>query len=141
MGWPASVAEADRKQFVQDLHLYKTDQFRSIVESGVVPPRPGVARLIDEAFQNGIQVAVCSTSNEAAVSTIVRTLLGPERAAKMRIFAGDMVAKKKPSPDIYLLAASTLNLTPSRCWVIEDSEIGMFVFLLHTHLSLVKLFS
>lgn len=67
---------------------------------------------------------MCSTSNEAAVSTIVKTLLGAEKASKIRIFAGDMVAKKKPSPDIYLLAASTLSLTPSRCWVIEDSEIG-----------------
>ena len=35
-----------------------------------------------------MKVAVCSTSNEAAVTTIVRKLLGPERAAKMKIFAG-----------------------------------------------------
>lgn len=41
-------------------------------------------RLIDEAFANDIQVAVCSTSNDAAVSTIVKKLLGPTRAAKMR---------------------------------------------------------
>ncbi len=33
-------------------------------------------------------MAVCSTSNEKAVSTIVRVMLGPEIAAKMRIFAG-----------------------------------------------------
>ena len=41
IGWPSSIPEAERKQFIQDLHNYKTDQFRSIVESGVVPPRPG----------------------------------------------------------------------------------------------------
>jgi phosphoglycolate phosphatase-like HAD superfamily hydrolase len=147
LGWPANIGKEDRKQFIQDLHLYKTDQFRKIVESGIVPLRPGgnkvlfrlswlslfsssfliviVQRLIDEAFSQDILVAVCSTSNEQAVSTIVNTLLGPERAKQMRIFAGDMVSKKKPSPDIYLLAAESLQVDPSRCWVIEDSGIGI----------------
>ena len=69
-------------------------------------------------------VAVCSTSNERAVSTIVRVLLGPEVESQMRVFAGDVVEKKKPSPDIYNLAASELKVDPSRygmpcppiCW-------------------------
>ena len=61
-----------------------------------------MTRLIDEAFAQGLQVAVCSTSNELAVSTIVNKLLGPTRAAKMRIFAGDMVQKKKVSTVVIL---------------------------------------
>ncbi len=68
---------------------------------------------------------MCSTSNEKAVSTLVRVLMGPERAAKFQIFAGDVVQKKKPSPDIYLLAKDTLGLDPRRTVVIEDSEIGL----------------
>jgi hypothetical protein len=54
----------------------------------------------------------------------VKTLLG-ERISKMKIFAGDVVKKKKPSPDVYLLAAETLKVDPARCWVIEDSAIGL----------------
>jgi Haloacid dehalogenase-like hydrolase len=81
-------------------------------------------RLIDDAFKNDIPVAVCSTSNQAAVTTIVKKLLG-DRIDKIQIFAGDVVAKKKPNPDVYLLAASTLKVEPSRCWVIEDSNIGL----------------
>lgn len=42
----------------------------------------------------------------------------------MSIFAGDIVQKKKPAPDVYLLAAKELGVDPSRCWVVEDSEIG-----------------
>jgi len=76
-------------------------------------------------LKNDIKFCVCSTSNEAAVTTIVRKLLGEERLAKMQIFAGDVVQKKKPSPDIYLLAATTLGVDPGRCWVVEDSEIGL----------------
>lgn len=123
--WPSFVPEADRKAFIQDLHMLKTAKFQSAVENGIVPLRPGVQRLIDDAFANGITVAVCSTSNVDAVTTIVKTLLGPERLAKMQIFAGDMVKKKKPSPDIYLLASETLKVPPERCWVVEDSEIGL----------------
>lgn len=33
-------------------------------------------------------MAVCSTSNERAVSNIVRVMLGPEVARVMRVFAG-----------------------------------------------------
>ncbi|KAG5067006.1 hypothetical protein JHK86_010737 [Glycine max] len=85
----------------------------------------GKERIIDQAFAQGVQVAVCSTSNEKAVSAIVSFLLGPERAEKIKIFAGDVVPRKKPDPAIYLLAASTLNVEPSRCVVVEDSAIGL----------------
>jgi beta-phosphoglucomutase-like phosphatase (HAD superfamily) len=36
-----------------------------------------------------------------------------------------MVARKKPDPAIYTLAATTLGLTPARCVVVEDSHIGL----------------
>lgn len=123
--WPDFVKEEDRTEFIKDLHLTKTGMFKGLVESGAVPLRPGVERLVDDALANGLKVAVCSTSSVDAVTTIVRTLLGEERLAKIPIFAGDMVKAKKPSPDVYNLAAETLNLDPSRCWVIEDSHIGL----------------
>lgn len=116
---------AARKALVQDLHLLKTDIFMELVEGGAMPLRPGVARLVGEAIAAGVTVAVCSTSNERAVSTIVRVMLGPEVAAKMRVFAGDIVPKKKPDPAIYLLAAKELGVDPRRCTVIEDSRIGL----------------
>ncbi|KAK9845703.1 hypothetical protein WJX81_000087 [Elliptochloris bilobata] len=115
----------DRKAFVAELHRLKTDIFMRMVESGAMPLRPGVRRLVGEAMAEGVPVAVCSTSNERAVSAIVRVLLGPEVAAAMRVFAGDCVPRKKPDPAIYLLAASELSVDPARCIVIEDSRIGM----------------
>ncbi|XP_024386687.2 CBBY-like protein [Physcomitrium patens] len=125
VGWPASVEEAQRKDFVAGLHKRKTDLFMDLVETGQLPLRPGVASLIDQALDKGVQVAVCSTSNERAVSAIVRVMLGDKRAAAMKIFAGDVVPKKKPDPAIYQLAATTLNVQPEKCVVIEDSHIGV----------------
>ncbi|KAG1659805.1 hypothetical protein FOA52_002141 [Chlamydomonas sp. UWO 241] len=119
------VDPAERQQLVKALHLLKTDLFMELVETGAMPLRPGVARLVREAMDVGIPVAVCSTSNERAVSTIVRVMLGAAVAEKMPVFAGDIVAKKKPDPAIYLLAARQLKVDPSKCVVIEDSRIGL----------------
>lgn len=117
--------EAARKELLLRLHKRKTDLFMEAVESRRMPLRPGVKRLITEAIDAGVKVAVCSTSNERAVTSIVKNLLGPEIAKVMPVFAGDVVSKKKPSPDIYLLASKELSVDPARCVVIEDSEIGL----------------
>ena len=73
----------------------------------------------------GVPLAVCSTSNERAVQTVVDVMLGPDRAPHMPVFAGDVVAAKKPDPAIYTLCAKHLSLDPARCVVIEDSNNGL----------------
>ncbi len=122
-GWPRGVT--DQGAFVQDLHHLKTDLFMRIIESGQLPLRPGVKRLVDEAIAEGIRLAVCSTSNERAVTAIVQVLLGGGRRARIAIFAGDVVAQKKPAPDIYNLARDRLALQAKECVVVEDSRNGL----------------
>jgi HAD superfamily hydrolase (TIGR01509 family) len=123
VGWP--VADSDRKALIQKLHLRKTDIFMDLIMASKLPLRPGVARLVDEAIAAGLSVAVCSTSNERAVQTVIDTMLGAARARAITLFAGDMVAAKKPDPAIYTLAATSLSLKPAACVVIEDSHIGL----------------
>lgn len=43
--------------------------------------------------------------------------------------AGDDVKEKKPNPSIYTIAASRLQVEPSECLVVEDSTIGLQVWL------------
>lgn len=123
--WASVTDQTERTAFLKELHELKTDIFNELIESGKLPVRPGVIRLINEAIDAGVKVAVCSTSNERAVSNIVKVLLGDKIAKEMRVFAGDVVPKKKPSPDIYNLAAKELEVPPARCVVIEDSKIGL----------------
>ncbi|XP_021720215.1 CBBY-like protein [Chenopodium quinoa] len=127
VGWPekAPSGDAERKEFVASLHKRKTELFMALIEKKLLPLRPGAAKLIDQALAKGVKVAVCSTSNEKAVSAIVSCLLGPERAEKMQIFAGDVVPRKKPDPAIYTLASTTLGVDPASCVVVEDSAIGL----------------
>lgn len=127
VGWPAGYAGDVAKQqtLVKTLHLRKTELFNQLIDKGAIPLRPGVLRLIDEALAAKVTVAVCSTSSEIAVKNLVRTMMGDARADRIPVYAGDMVAKKKPAPDVYLLAANELKLSPAQCVVVEDSTIGL----------------
>lgn len=123
VGWPAGTR--DRNVLLQELHRIKTDAFRAIVESGELQLRPGVVRLVDEALAAGVDLMVCSTSNERAVGAIVNQL-GTERRAGFRdILTGDVVSQKKPDPAIYLLALERLAAVPTDCFVIEDNRNGL----------------
>ena len=41
------------------------------------------------------------------------------------ISTGDLVKKKKPSPDLYQLVLAEMNLMPEECLAFEDSRIGL----------------
>ena len=122
-GWP--VPEAERDAAIASLHKLKTDLFMELIETGALPLRAGVARIVDEAIAAKLKIAVCSTSNERAVQAVVDKMLGAKRSQHIKVFAGDIVAKKKPDPAIYNLAAQDLGLDPKKCVVVEDSNNGL----------------
>ena len=125
-GWPDALPDdGTRQDRVKQFHLRKTDIFMDMIKGGTIPLRPGVLRMVDDAISAGIKLAVCSTSNEQAVTNLVQTLMGPDRASRFRIFAGDMVAKKKPAPDVYLMAVREMGLDKTKCVIVEDSGIGL----------------
>ena len=125
VGWPDAIPTEQQAEMVLKLHLRKTDIFMDMISQGTIPLRPGVLRLIDDAIAANIRLAVCSTSNVLAVTNLVRTLMGPDRAAHFTIFAGDMVKKKKPAPDVYNMAVEEMGLDKSKCVIVEDSHIGL----------------
>ncbi|HSO86444.1 MAG TPA: HAD-IA family hydrolase [Draconibacterium sp.] len=117
---PAGIPIDD---FVQQLHLLKTEIFVSLIETGKLPLRPGIKRLMQEANEMGILIGICTTSNEKAVKAIVNSLLADIKIDL--ILAGDVVTKKKPDPEIYLLALQKTGLTGNDALVVEDSENGL----------------
>jgi HAD superfamily hydrolase (TIGR01509 family) len=125
-GWPESTGSEEAKDaLIKELHRLKTEITASLVAEGGLPLRPGIARIVDEAIAAGVRLGVCTTSNPKFIDAVL-DLFGPERKAKFDfVHAGDVVAKKKPAPDIYLLALETLGLPPHHCMVIEDSRNGL----------------
>jgi HAD superfamily hydrolase (TIGR01509 family) len=106
-------------------HRRKTEIYTHLVSTGAVPPRSGVARVIADANTAGWPVAVASTSAEPSVRATLERAAGAEQSKPVKIFAGDVVPKKKPAPDIYLLALRYLGLPSNRVVVIEDSRNGL----------------
>jgi HAD superfamily hydrolase (TIGR01509 family) len=53
------------------------------------------------------------------------SVLALEAEFGSHVFSADMVARGKPHPDIFLLAASKLGVNPNECLVIEDSAGGI----------------
>jgi len=114
-----------RTALLQQWHRTKTARFTELVARGLVPARPGVRRLVTAACEAGWTVAVASTSAEASVRAVLSQAVGPELAAGIPVFAGDVVPAKKPDPAIYLLAVQRLGLDPADTLVIEDSRNGL----------------
>lgn len=128
-GWPAGADSAEAKDaLILDLHKTKTRITSEIVSD--LPVRPGILRIIDEAIAAGVRLGVCTTSNPKFIDAVL-DLFGAERKAAFEfVHAGDVVAKKKPAPDIYELAKTTLgvgNGGPAlhECMVVEDSRNGL----------------
>jgi HAD superfamily hydrolase (TIGR01509 family) len=122
-GLPAD--EAGQQAAIAGWHKRKTAIYTTLVESGAVPPRPGVARIVAEAVRSDWIVAVASTSAEASVRATLLSAVGADLAAEVSVFAGDIVPRKKPAPDIYLLALTHLGVPAVQTVVIEDSRNGL----------------
>jgi HAD superfamily hydrolase (TIGR01509 family) len=107
-------------------HKRKTAIYTEMVAAGKLPTRPGIRRIITAAQDAGWKLAVASTSAEPSVRAILEQGVGPERAARFDVvLAGDVVPKKKPAPDIYLLALQRLGANADETLVVEDSRNGL----------------
>jgi HAD superfamily hydrolase (TIGR01509 family) len=121
-GFGVEVEPDDAPELIRRLHRRKTDTFVQLIESGALPLRPGVRRIMDEAVGLGLMLGVCTTSNERAARAIARGMLAG--IPFQFVLAGDVVQAKKPDPAIYLLALEKSGLQADQCVVFEDSHIG-----------------
>ena len=90
-----------------------------------LPGRPGIARIVEEAYAAGWVLAVASTSAEPSVRAVLEHVVGTARTRDFTVLAGDIVPRKKPAPDIYFLALERLGLAADRVVAIEDSRPGL----------------
>lgn len=115
----------DPDETVQQVHREKTRIYTELIDRGAVPARPGVRRIAAEADAAGWLLAVASTSARPSVEAVLRHVMGDELAGRFSVFAGDVVPRKKPAPDIYTLAVSELGVSTDEAVVVEDSGIGV----------------
>ena len=83
----------------------------------------GVGVAVEELRRRGHRMAVASQSPLARVKLSLQ-VAGLAGQFGEHIYVTSMVARPKPAPDIYLLAAQRLGAAPQECIVIEDSPAG-----------------
>lgn len=123
---PVFTTPADLDGFIIDLHRSKTAHFVALLESGAIPLRPGVKRLLVEARSSNLRLAIATTTTPENVTALLSATLGPASIAWFDVIAaGDVVPGKKPAPDIFLYALKMMNLSAAECMAFEDSENGL----------------
>ena len=82
---------------------------------------PGARELLEEIRVAGMKSALGSASKNAA-EVIQRLGIADLLDA---VADGHSVERQKPAPDLFLHAASLLELSPSECVVVEDAAAGI----------------
>lgn len=85
---------------------------------------PGVPELLDQLVEAGLPMAIGTGGSLLRLATTLR-ISGLAPYFEGRGFSADQVARGKPAPDLFLLAARELGVPPEECVVIEDSPHGV----------------
>ncbi|HUR40547.1 MAG TPA: HAD-IA family hydrolase [Verrucomicrobiae bacterium] len=126
LGDHQAAVEADPQAWTRSVHDLKSRYFRRLVRRGRVPLRPGVARLMQEARAAGLRIAIVTSSTRATLRAILQHSLGASLMQEIELMVcGEEVERKKPAPDLYLLALARLDLSARECLAIEDSAAGL----------------
>lgn len=116
----------DLNEFIAGLHRAKTGYYTEMVAKGEVPLRVGVRRLLLEAQQAGLRLAIATTTSRENVEALLEYSLDRDAASWFEVIAaGDVVGAKKPAPDIFHYALDALRLKAEDCLAVEDSGNGL----------------
>jgi HAD superfamily hydrolase (TIGR01509 family) len=85
---------------------------------------PGVQALLQSLAAAGVPVAVASGAERDKVVSNLK-IVGLDAFFGPQVFTASDVARSKPAPDVYLLAAKSLGVQASRCAVVEGSTTGV----------------
>jgi putative hydrolase of the HAD superfamily len=105
-----------------ELHAWREPRFRELVQA-CLAPSPELIGLLSTLVERGVSRGIASSSDSDWVDYLVDGL--GIRHYFQAIVTGHDVERRKPAPDLYLLAAERLGADPRRCVALEDSAHGI----------------
>jgi beta-phosphoglucomutase-like phosphatase (HAD superfamily) len=84
----------------------------------------GIEELLNDCIKNDVKICVGS-GNSFRNLDIELGNAGLLKYFDKKIFSSELVERSKPFPDIFLLAAEKMSVTPVRTIVVEDSINGI----------------
>ena len=111
---------------VNRLHELKTAAYENAVSQGDVVLRPGVLKLINSAYEQGLLLAIATTTSPVNISALLRKAIGIDwRDYFLAIGDASTAPLKKPHPQVYLQMLASLKLGPLEALAFEDSSNGL----------------
>jgi HAD superfamily hydrolase (TIGR01509 family) len=111
---------------IEHLHALKTAAYEAAVQGGAVQLRPGVLALIQEAHQQGLRLAIATTTSPVNIAVLLRNAIGPDWKDLFVVIEDASTApKKKPHPQVYVQTLARLGLPSGACLALEDSSNGL----------------
>jgi beta-phosphoglucomutase len=102
----------------------RTYEIYQTVIAGKLKPLPGAAEFVSLCREKGFRL-ILATSTDRIKMEANLYVSGIPFSAFDGTISGLDVENKKPSPDIYIKAASLIGLQPEECLVVEDAVNGI----------------
>lgn len=96
--------------------------YRHLIRRSLAPA-PGLMALLADLRANGFRLALGTSAPPDNIALIFEKLQLEDRFDA--VVSGADVARGKPYPDVFLLAAARLGVSPGHCVVIEDAVAGI----------------
>ena len=118
--WLGAAATPER---IERISKAKEELYRHLVRRDGMCPEPGVANWVHRLHKEGWLQAIASAAPRANIDAVLEAL------SATHIFQGivsaDDVHRGKPDPEVFLVAASRVGVSPDRCIVVEDAVAGV----------------
>ncbi|MGB7467707.1 MAG: HAD family phosphatase [Candidatus Acidiferrum sp.] len=118
--WLGFTATGER---IERIARSKEKLYRHLLRRGGIAPEPGVATWLHRLHKYGWRQAIASAAPRANIDAVLEAL------SMNHIFKGIVSAEDvhwgKPDPEVYLLAASRVDVPAERCIVVEDASAGI----------------
>lgn len=119
-GWLGPDAGPDRIRRVGEA---KEVAYRGFVQAEGIEPLPGAAAWVRALHEGGWRQAIASSAPRKNIE-VMHSALSLGGLIETLVGAEDVTAGK-PDPEVFLVAAARLGVTPSRCVVVEDAAAGI----------------
>lgn len=104
-------------------NLITRKAFSKIQEKEGVPLKPGVKELLEYGRENGLRMAVATSSRKVYSEGLLKS--GGIYGYFDAHVTGDMIAKAKPDPEIYRKACGCVGVKPEEAMALEDAPNGI----------------
>jgi beta-phosphoglucomutase family hydrolase len=125
IGLPLGAESDDGFTSVRGIGNRKNGAFVEVLERDGIEAYPGSVRLLDHLADQGVPLAIVSSSRNAEPVLRAAGLRDRFRAVVDGVVAAREGLPGKPAPDTFLRGAELLSASPERSVVFEDAESGV----------------